>query len=192
MFGLSSSGDGTSNNIIDGLAGQPGAITNGMLFTSSTQVGNDWIDIFIPNTGTVAFNESGYGDVAVQNAGAFGQKTFCFSYALAELVDLDSTISSTKNELMTAIANFLVGTPTQPPDISVSPTSFVFNVPEGGSDSDILTISNVAPAGSQNLNWNISIGSIFESESRSLELDMTGWSLSTDRASLDPGFIPNK
>jgi len=43
-----------------------------------------------------------------------------------------------------------------PPDISVSPTSFTFNVPIGGNDSGILTISNVAPAGSQDLNWNIS------------------------------------
>ncbi|MFQ5636743.1 MAG: S8 family serine peptidase [bacterium] len=43
-----------------------------------------------------------------------------------------------------------------PPDIDVSPPSFSFTVPEGGSDSDVLTLSNVAPAECDNLNWNIS------------------------------------
>ncbi len=40
-----------------------------------------------------------------------------------------------------------------PPDIDVSPTSFVFNLPVGGTDFDTLTISNTAPPGSGDLNW---------------------------------------
>jgi hypothetical protein len=42
-----------------------------------------------------------------------------------------------------------------PPDISVSPTSFNFTVNEGGTDTDILTIYNTAVAGSEDLIWNI-------------------------------------
>ncbi|NIT55464.1 MAG: hypothetical protein GWN00_04280, partial [Aliifodinibius sp.] len=42
-----------------------------------------------------------------------------------------------------------------PPDIDVSPTSFTFNLPVGGATSDILTISNTAPPGSNDLIWNI-------------------------------------
>jgi Zn-dependent metalloprotease/photosystem II stability/assembly factor-like uncharacterized protein len=105
LFGLTSASDGATN-VIDGLAGQSGAITNGMLFTSSTQVSNTYIDIFSPSTGAVAFIESSYGNVAVQNIGGYGQKTFCFSYALAELVD--GTAPSTKNDLLAGITNFLL------------------------------------------------------------------------------------
>jgi len=84
-----------------------------MLFTTSTQVSNGFIDTYTPNTGTVAFNESGYGDVAVQNTGSNGQKTFCFSYSLADLVD--GVSPSTRNDLVTAIVNYLdFGTPPTP------------------------------------------------------------------------------
>ena len=150
LFGLGAGSDGASTNVINGLQGQVGSITNGMLFTSSTQVGNNWIDIYIPYTGKSAFFESNYADVAVQNSGAFGQKTFCFSYALAYLTD--ASFPSTKNELMTRILNFLIGPPALPPDISVNPTSLSFTLPEGGTDSDILTISNL---GEQTLIWNL-------------------------------------
>jgi len=85
LFGLSGGADG-GTNVIDGLNGQAGALTNGMSFTSSTQVQNEFIDQYTASTGAVAFNESGYGDVAVQYDGTNGQKTFCFSYALANLV----------------------------------------------------------------------------------------------------------
>jgi len=105
LFGLTSASDGTTN-IIDGLAGQSDAITNGMLFTSSTQVSNTYIDIISPSTGAVSFIESGYGNVAVQNVGSYGQKTFCFSYALSQLVDGASP--STKNDLLAGITNFLL------------------------------------------------------------------------------------
>jgi len=105
LFGLSSASDGTTN-IIDGLAGQSGAITNGMLFTSSTQVSNTYIDIISPSTGAVSFIESSYGNVAVQNVGSYAQKTFCFSYALSQLVD--GTSPSTRYDLLGEITNFLL------------------------------------------------------------------------------------
>jgi hypothetical protein len=43
------------------------------------------------------------------------------------------------------------------PSIGVNPTSFTFNVPQGGSDSGTLTISNTAGLGAQNLNWSLAI-----------------------------------
>ncbi|MCK6561954.1 S8 family serine peptidase [bacterium] len=43
-----------------------------------------------------------------------------------------------------------------PPDISVTPASFAFTVPEGGSASDLMTIANTAAAGSDNLEWSLS------------------------------------
>ena len=105
LFGLNTASDGSSmKNEIDGLAGQSGAITDGMLFNSSTQFRNNWIDLYTPNSGITAFVESGYGNVAVQNTGTYSQKTFCFSYALAELTDGSSP--STKDDLMAAILNF--------------------------------------------------------------------------------------
>ncbi|MFQ5585069.1 MAG: M4 family metallopeptidase, partial [Calditrichia bacterium] len=153
LFGLSSVTDGSATQTpITALAGQSGAITNGMLFTASTQVDNIYIDYFTPNTGVVAFNEPTVGDVAVQNSGSFGQKSFCFSYALAELTD--GTSPSTKDDLMAAIVNFF-GLQLPAPEIAVSPTSFNFTVPFEGGDSDLLTISNIAPAGYPDLLWNI-------------------------------------
>ena len=41
------------------------------------------------------------------------------------------------------------------PDINVIPTSLTFVVPENGSDTDIITIENTAPAGYPNLDWSI-------------------------------------
>ncbi len=147
LFGLGSGSDGGTNPI-DGLAGQPNAITDPMLFTSSTQVGLSYIDMYTPSTGISAFNESGYGNVAVQSSGSYGQKTFCFSYALAYLDD--GTFPSTKYELMSRIFDFL--TSGTSPNIDVSPTSFTFDVTEGDTDADVLTINNL---GELNLNWNL-------------------------------------
>ncbi|RMH87125.1 MAG: hypothetical protein D6681_15750, partial [Calditrichaeota bacterium] len=47
------------------------------------------------------------------------------------------------------------GPPTCPPDIAVSPASFTFTVPVGGTAGDVLTISNVAAPGCDPLVWNI-------------------------------------
>jgi hypothetical protein len=106
LFGISSASDGIENNTpVTNLAGQSGTLTEGMLFTSSSQQTNNWIDTFVPNsTGLIAFNQSGVGDVAVQNIGSFGQRTFCFSYALGKLNDI--TFPSTKENLLNQIFSF--------------------------------------------------------------------------------------
>jgi len=118
LFGLSNVNDG-ANNIINSLEGQNAALTLGMLFTSSTQVSNFWIDIYNPNAnGSVAFYESGYGNVAVQSTGTYGQRTFCFSYALSELVD--GNPPSTRDTLIQRILDFF--------DIEPLPATFPLTV----------------------------------------------------------------
>ncbi len=111
LFGLASAADG-ANNAIDGLQGQAGTLTDGMLFTASTQVNTNWIDTYTAGGGAIAFVESGYGNVAAQHSGVAGQKTFCFSYALAGLTD--AAAPSTKDDLMAAIVNFLDLAPAAP------------------------------------------------------------------------------
>jgi hypothetical protein len=65
---------------------------------------NWFINQFTPNAfGTAAFEEDGYGTVAVQGEGEYGQKTFLFSYALAHLADGSQ---GTKEELMSRIMEF--------------------------------------------------------------------------------------
>ncbi len=154
LFGLSAASDG-STNIIDGLEGQPGALTEGMLFTSSTQVGNGFIDQYSPGSGTLAFVESSYGNVGVQYAPLLGQRTFCFSYALAELTD--GTSPSTRSDLMAGILDLfdLGGTSPDPPIISVTPDEFDESLPLGGNVTRTMNISNVASTGASDLNFMI-------------------------------------
>ena len=71
-------------------------------FTSTDQTPVDWIDIYTASTGQEAFTETDYGLVAVQHVGRYGQRTFCFSYTIAELVDG----STTRAELLDAMIEF--------------------------------------------------------------------------------------
>jgi PKD repeat protein len=105
LFGLASASDGASGNTpVTHLAGQTGTLSDGILFNSSTQPDNNWIDIYTPNsTGLVSFIETSVGNVAVQNEGA-GFKTFCFSYALSKLND--ETSPSTRANLLDKLAEF--------------------------------------------------------------------------------------
>lgn len=106
LFGIASSSDGLFDNTpITNLAGMPGTLTETMLFTSSSQTDNYYIDIFVPNsTGLITFNQSGVGDVAIQNTGSFGQRTFCFSYALGKLND--GNFPNTRVELLSRVLEF--------------------------------------------------------------------------------------
>lgn len=88
------------------LTGSPVTLTNGMNFENSEQFIHPVDKIFGNNfTGFTAFNESGYGPVAVQNIGIFGQRTFLSSYSIAALVDNNDV--SNRYELLYRIANFL-------------------------------------------------------------------------------------
>ena len=64
-----------------------------------------YVDNYVPNeSGIIAFEESDYGTVAVQNTGEYNQRTFCFSYTLADLDD--GEFPNTREELLGRICNF--------------------------------------------------------------------------------------
>jgi hypothetical protein len=103
LFGLENAEDDGVTNPIDSLDGRVGALTEGMQFVESSQSPVEWIDIFTSAAGAEAFFESDYGVVAVQHRGQYGQRTFCLSYTLADLVDG----STTRDDLIDAIVDFL-------------------------------------------------------------------------------------
>ncbi len=107
LFGLEDAENDGVTNSIDSLDGRVGSLTEGMQFVESSQPLVEWIDIFTPSAGAEAFFESDYGVVAVQHRGQYGQRTFCLSYALAELVDG----STTRDDLIDAIVDFLDPSP---------------------------------------------------------------------------------
>jgi serine protease len=105
LFGLASAEDGSSSNPINSLEGQPDALTDGMLFTGNSQTSNSYIDKYEPGANAVAdFIESGYGTVAVQQTVPNGRRTFCFSYALADLND--GEFPNTRAELLHRLITF--------------------------------------------------------------------------------------
>jgi hypothetical protein len=113
LFGIEEAQDKTFH-LIDRLEGQSGAITEGILFASSTQENNEYPDIYYPSTGLVALVESDTNTVAIQNAGILDQKTFTFSYALASLVD--GTYPDTRANLLRKILDFLLEKSPTPPN----------------------------------------------------------------------------
>ncbi|MBK7377948.1 MAG: M4 family metallopeptidase [Ignavibacteriales bacterium] len=154
LFGIASSSDGLPvNKPVTNLTGIQGTITESMLFTSSTQPENYWIDTYVPNsTGQVAFNETTVGDVAIQNVGDLGQRTFCFSYALGKLND--ENFPSTRENLLNQILTFFDIT------VPVELTSFT------GSSADGNVILNWTTASEVN-------NQIFEIERRKENSDFT-------------------
>jgi len=104
LFGIASATDGTTHAVLS-LEGQTGTLTEDMLFTGSTQHSFAYIDRYIPSaSGDAAFVENGYGIVAVQNHVPDAHRTFCFSYALAELEDGETP--NTREQLLQRILNF--------------------------------------------------------------------------------------
>ena len=93
-------------NTLTLLSGLENSICQNLEFTGSTQNLSWYINKMTPNeNGIAAFEEDDYGVVAVQGEGAYGQKTFCFSYALAHLEDNEN---STREELLQRIIDFLL------------------------------------------------------------------------------------
>ena len=91
-------------NSINLLNGLPASVAEGLSFSGSSQSPNYYIDIMIPDSnGMAMFEEEDHGIVAVQGEGEYGQRTICFSYAIAHLND--DTLG-TRNELMLKIAEF--------------------------------------------------------------------------------------
>jgi len=105
LFGVAEAELVFSTNYINMLTGLPGSICEGLEFSGSTQ-GDCWyIDKMTPNeNGVAAFEEEDYGTVAIQGEGEYGQKTFCFAYALAKLID--GSPPNTKDTLLARIVDF--------------------------------------------------------------------------------------
>ncbi|MCD4730487.1 MAG: T9SS type A sorting domain-containing protein, partial [Bacteroidales bacterium] len=92
-------------NPINLLEGQADALTGDLVFTSTSQQAFDWVGSYAPNeSGIIAFEESDYGTVAVQNTGVYDQRTFCSSYTLADLDD--GEFPNTREELLRRISHF--------------------------------------------------------------------------------------
>lgn len=104
LFGIAESEAPLGQNTINLLNGLSGSICEDLTFGGTTQSSNWYIEIMTPNeNGVAALEEEDYGTVAVQGEGEFGQKTFCFSYALGRLTDGDE---GSKEELLTKIAEY--------------------------------------------------------------------------------------
>ncbi|MCF7918801.1 MAG: PKD domain-containing protein [Candidatus Cloacimonetes bacterium] len=106
LFGMQSAQNFfQGSNPINELSGLNGTVADGMTYTSSTQVNNWYIDKYFANGyGSIAFSESGFGNVGLQGSGIYGQKTFAFAYSLAELVD--NGYPSTREEFLIRLIDF--------------------------------------------------------------------------------------
>ncbi len=109
VLGLTDAENGAKNDI-DTLIGQEDAITYGLEYNSTNQLSIRSIDTYsvyetFPGS-KEAFYESDYGVVAVEFDGTQvnGQKTFCMSYALANLEDGEGI--NTRDELLKRIIDF--------------------------------------------------------------------------------------
>jgi len=124
LFGVEEVVTPLSQNNINLLSGLSGSICEGLEFLGTTQYPYWYIDTMTPNeNGIAAFEEEGYGTVAVQGEGEYGQKTFCFSYALAMLMDGDE---GTREELMIRIAEYFDLIPTGEKEITSE--NYNFNI----------------------------------------------------------------
>ena len=108
LFGVDTAEFLTSSNAISILSGLDGSICNGLIFEDSDQDPVSFINAMTPDdNGVAAFEEDGYGVVAVQAEGDYLQKTFIFSYALSHLEDED--FPSTRYELLRRIIHDFFG-----------------------------------------------------------------------------------
>jgi len=138
LFGIANGYDGARSHTFAGLTGNAGTVTEGMQFNQTTQNPYGWIDYFEPSTtGKVAFFEPGVGNVAIQNTGSYGQRTFAFSYAISKLVDGNSP--STRNTLLQRILDFF---------------SVYNQVPNQVVLSNPASNSNFYPGSQLNFEWN--------------------------------------
>ena len=104
LFGVDTVETPQTHNRINYLVGEQGSICEDLIFKASSQYPFWYIDKITPNeNGVAAFDEANYGNVAVQGVGAYGQKTFIFSYAVSKLLENEE---STRDEVMSRIIDF--------------------------------------------------------------------------------------
>ena len=88
LFGIASSSDGSPGNTpITNLIGKPGALTERMLFTSSSQPDNYWIDTYVPNSyGKIAFIRTQQLEMLqFKIPAAYGQKNILFRLCIRQV-----------------------------------------------------------------------------------------------------------
>ena len=103
-FGIAGVSTGSSSQPVTSLAGQPGSLAAGLLYTSSRQRATTSVDVFQPGSGGRAMlEEDGYGIVGVQNQPSGGGRTVVMSYTMA---DLEASGTSNRDALLTAIMDY--------------------------------------------------------------------------------------
>jgi hypothetical protein len=145
LLGLASADDGT-DNVLSSISGAQGWHTLGMDFTGYNLSQIRSMDKFTPDAnGVIAYSEPGYGTVAVQSLGAYGQRVVLASFALKELVD--GTAPFTRSELLNRIMQFFLSPSLTLPDVqnlSITPSGndvildwdYPFSVDEFEIESD--------------------------------------------------------
>lgn len=131
LLGIAAADDGATH-AISNLTGVSQTPTAGMHFTASNQESVDYIDTFTPIAAYAksAFEEAGYGTVAVASLGGYSQRSMVFSYALSKLVD--ESFPSTRANLLAQIVSFFEAAEvTLPVELSSFTASY--------NDSAILT-----------------------------------------------------
>ena len=89
----------------DTLYGITNTFTEGMLFNKSDIQYLDYFEAYQANAlGKAVLTESNFGVIGIQNEGLNGQKTFCFSYPITSLYDVDSV--SNRINLLSGICSF--------------------------------------------------------------------------------------
>ncbi|MBK9356288.1 MAG: S8 family serine peptidase [Bacteroidales bacterium] len=176
-FGILSATDGTENPV-DRLEGQTGSLSEDLLFTGSHQLTFSYIDQFVPTEDAVAaFVENGYGIVAVQHSVPGAHRTFCFSYALAELNDGENP--NTREQLMESILNFF-DINTAVPQVN-KPQDDRFNVYPNPADNQI-TVSAPGLSGYATITLFTLTGQVV------MERKFTGMEDQLDISTLPPGM----
>ncbi|MFH1121957.1 MAG: S8 family serine peptidase [Bacteroidota bacterium] len=176
-FGILSATDGTENPV-DRLEGQTGSLAEDLLFTGSHQLTFSYIDQFVPTEDAdAAFVEDGYGIVAVQHSVPGAHRTFCFSYALAELNDGENP--DTREQLLERILNFF-DINTAVPQVN-KPQADRFNVYPNPADKQI-TISTPWQIGNATITLYTLTGQ------QVMERKFTGMETQLDISALSPGM----
>jgi len=186
LFGISETYFPMTYNEINLLTGCTGSICENLEFTDSDQGPFYFIETMTPNEhGMAAFEEEGYGTVAIQGAGEHGQRTFYMSYALGQLIDSDQ---GTREELLSRIVDWLlIGV--EVPEFRVSGSGFRVEVyPNPAVEEVVVSVSGQRSAVSGEIR--ICICDLFGREVRTLvdELKSPGeYSVRMDVSDLPAG-----
>ncbi len=91
---------------LDSLYGNRNTIAEGIIFNKTDWHNVNSLEVYEPNIiGKTAFTDANYGTVAIQNEGLNGQKTFCLSYSMSNLHDIDQV--NNRANLMSKVISFL-------------------------------------------------------------------------------------